>query len=126
MDFDILFFPLFSVLSIVFLIITLIMIIIYALLDIHNKINKKMKFIMFIIILLFGALGIVFQTQIKYQIRDYIENENATLVICKPDGLFDVQYIEVNYRDYWNHMNWYTYKYNSKENIIYMKRNKYY
>ena len=122
MNFDVSFFPLTSNISIICLFAALLICVIYALI---KKPNKKITITFICIGLLFLVTGLAFRTQVKHQVKDYIENKNATLVICLYDGLFDTKYVEVDYRDYWKNMNCYTYKYNSKENIIYMQMSKF-
>lgn len=72
------------------------------------KDRDRKDFFLWGLTLLLLVIGIVVNSRTKYVVKDYIENKDYILVIAKM-GLFENTYIQVDYKDYWEYMNWHTY-----------------
>ena len=128
-DFDVRLFSVAQKIQLVILLLALISVIILAVLATENKeentyakrsYSKPEKFFLRLTISLF-LLSFIPRSQIRYEIRDYIEKEEYKLVVAKWH-FSQLEFTEVDYRDYWKNMNWYSYEFDSETNTIYMIR----
>lgn len=122
-DFDVFFFPRIAVVSYVFLLLAFVVVVVIAIRTCMDR--KRKDVVLWIVVAIFMLVGVICQSQIRYTIQDYIEEKNYKIVVAVPH-LLSTEYKEVDYMDYWQYMNWYTYKLDCETKTIYMQRTKFY
>lgn len=117
------FFPTIQLIGIGIILIAFIIVIVIAFRTIKDRDRKD--FFLWGLTLLLLVIGIVVNSRTKYVVKDYIENKDYILVIAEM-GLLENTYIQVDYKDYWEDMNWNTYRIDYEKKVIYMRTNRFY
>ena len=115
-------FPTIQIIGIGIMLIAFVIVIVIAFRTIKER-DKKDFFLWGLAVLLL-VVGIVVNSRTKYVVRDYVENKDYVLVIAEM-GLFENTYIQVDYKDYWEDMNWFTYRIDCEKKVIYMRTNRF-
>lgn len=116
-------FPEVQLIGIGILLMAFIVVIVIAFRAMKPKIRKD--FFLWGLAFLLLIIGITVNSRTKYVVKDYVENKDYILVVAEP-GLFEVTYVQVDYKDYWKRMNWNTYRIDNEKKVIYMRTNRFY